>query len=98
MKRNNITKNDILKNIQKRNGLPISYLEEIFEHILFVIKEGLLKNGIFKISGFGTFKVLFKNQRVGMNPKTKVKYEISKRKVVIFSPSKIIKKKINENG
>ena len=98
MKRSNITKNEILKNIQKHNGLPISYLEEIFEHILFVIKKGLSKNSIFKISGFGTFKDLSKNQRVGMNPKTKVKYQISKRKVVIFSPSKIIKKKINENG
>ena len=98
MKRNNITKNDILKNIQKRNGLPISYLEEIFEHILFVIKEGLLKNGIFKISGFGTFKVLFKRQRLGINPKTRIKYPIIERKVVSFYPSKLIKKKLNENG
>ena len=96
--RNNINKNDILQKIKKINGLPISYLDMVFESIFDVIKKGLIKDGIFKISGFGTFKVLFKNQRVGMNPKTKIKYKISKRKVVIFSPSKIIKKRINENG
>jgi len=30
-----------------------------------------------------------------MNPKSKVKHSISERKVVVFSPSKIVKKKLN---
>ena len=95
--RNNINKNDILQKIKKKNGFPINYLDGIFEHIFDIIKNGLLKDGIFKIAGFGTFKVLFKKQRFGMNPKTKIKYPIKERKVVIFSPSKIVKKKLNRN-
>ena len=97
MTRNNINKNDILQKIKKKNGFPISYLDKIFEHIFDIIKNGLLKDGIFKIAGFGTFKVLFKKQRLGMNPKTKIKYPINERKVVTFSPSKILKKKLNRN-
>ena len=64
----------------------------------FIIKNGLLKDGVFKIAGFGTFRVLFKKERLGMNPKTKIKYPINKRKVVTFSPSKIVKKKLNSLG
>tara|TARA_A100001011_G_C14183211_1_gene787821 strand:+ start:611 stop:904 length:294 start_codon:yes stop_codon:yes gene_type:complete len=96
--RNNINKNDILHKIKKKNGLPIRYLDEVFENIFDVIKKGLVKDGIFKISGFGTFKVLFKKERIGMNPKTKIKYPVIERKVVSFYPSKIIKKKLNGNG
>ena len=70
----------------------------VFESIFDVIKKGLIKDGIFKISGFGTFKVLFKRQRLGINPKTRIKYPIIERKVVSFYPSKLIKKKLNGNG
>ena len=96
--RNNINKNDILQKIKKINGLPISYLDMVFENIFDVIKKGLIKDGIFKISGFGTFKVLFKRQRLGINPKTRIKYPIVERKVVSFYPSKLIKKKLNGTG
>ena len=96
MIRNNITKHVILENIKKKNGLPNSYLDKIFDSIFDTIKNGLVKDGKYKISGFGTFKVLFKKKRIGMNPKTKVKYPINQRKVVVFSPSKLVKKKINE--
>ena len=96
--RNNINKNYILQKIKNKNGLPISYLDEVFENIFGVVKKGLVKDGIFKISGFGTFKVLFKKERIGMNPKTKIKYPVIERKVVSFYPSKIIKKKLNGNG
>ena len=96
--RNNINKNYILQKIKNKNGLPISYLDEVFENIFGVVKKGLVKDGIFKISGFGSFKVLFKKERMGLNPRTKIKYLISERKVVSFYPSKVVKKKLNSNG
>ncbi len=95
MKRNNINKNDILENIKQQHGLPISFSEKIFNSLLDIIIEGLERDGRLKISGFGTFKILNKNARIGRNPKTKVKYQIKARKVVVFSPSKTVKNKIN---
>ncbi len=95
MKRANISKNDILKNIKYHQGLPVSFSEKIFDLIFDIIIEGLQKDGKLKISGFGTFKVLHKNSRVGRNPKTKIKYPIKARKVVVFSPSLEVKNRMN---
>ena len=49
-----------------------------------------------EVSGpkFGN-KDLFKKARIGFNPKSKVKHPISERKVIVFSPSKIVKNKLN---
>ena len=95
MKRNNINKNDILENIKHYHGLPISFSEKIFDFIFDIMLEGLERDGKLKITGFGTFKILNKNARIGRNPKTKVKYQIKPRKVVVFSPSLEAKNKVN---
>ena len=92
MKRENISKNDILKNIKYHQGLPVSYSEKIFDHIFDIIIEGLKRDGKLKISGFGTFKILNKNLELAEILKLE-KYQISSRKVVVFSPSLQAKKK-----
>ena len=51
---------------------------------------------LFKISSFGTFKVMNKNERIGRNPKTKIEAKIKPRKVVTFKPSLYIKNKLNK--
>ena len=47
-----------------------------------------------KISKFGTFTIRKKVSRVGRNPKTKEKKIISERNVVLFKPSKELKKTV----
>ena len=95
MSRNNISKNDIVQNIKNRYSLPANYINSIYDNIFLIIINGLKKDSKFKISKFGTFKVLFKKARFGLNPKSKVKHSISERKVVVFSPSKLVKNKLN---
>ena len=55
----------------------------------------IIKLNKIKISSFGTFTVLNKNERMGRNPMTKVDAKIFSRKVVKFKPSLLVKKKIN---
>ena len=62
---------------------------------LNILVQSLIKSEKIKISSFGTFLVLNKKKRMGRNPKTKVEAIILPRKVVKFSPSKIIKEKLN---
>ena len=95
MKRNNIKKDDILNNIKLSNRLPISFSEKVFDYIFDIIIEGLKRDNSLKITGFGTFRVLQKKSRIGRNPKTKATFEINSRKVVVFSPSSQVKKKLN---
>ena len=95
MKRNNITKNEILKKIYYNLGVPIVFSEKVVNLILKTITEGLEKENKVKISGFGTFKILNKDSRMGRNPKTGEKYLIKSRRTVAFYPSKKVKKEIN---
>ncbi len=95
MKRDNINKLNILKNIKFYKGLPTSFSEKVFDYIFDIIIEGLKRDNSLKITGFGTFRVLQKKSRIGRNPKTKATFEINSRKVVVFSPSSQVKKKLN---
>ena len=98
MKRNNLSKNIILKKINYNLGIPNSFSKKILNLFLEVIIEGLNRDNKVKLSGFGTFKILNKKSRIGRNPKTKVEYQIKARKVVTFLPSCLTKKEINKKN
>ena len=51
------------------------------------ICESLINGEEVKFAGFGTFKILEKNARMGRNPKTGASAVISARRVVSFRPS-----------
>ena len=93
----NLTKKEIINSIY----MQIGFSKKISENLLEDIFQILLKNIIFekkvKIAKFGTFILRKKNERLGRNPKTKEKKIISKRNVILFRPSKELKKYINNN-
>ena len=92
----NLTKKEIVNSIYMQIGFSKVISENLLEDFFNVILEGLKKNEKVKIAKFGTFILRDKNSRVGRNPKTKEIKVISKRKVVLFKPSKELKKKINQ--
>tara|TARA_B100001123_G_C15320648_1_gene1027772 strand:- start:881 stop:1177 length:297 start_codon:yes stop_codon:yes gene_type:complete len=96
MKRKNISKNNVLREIHSNLGIPIVFSGKILDSILEIITEGLNKNNKVKISGFGTFKIINKKSRIGRNPKSQELYTIKSRKVVSFYPSKEVRRKIND--
>ncbi len=96
MKRHNITKNTVLKEIYYNLGIPSVFSEKILNSVIEILIEGLNRDYKVKISRFGTFKVLKKKSRIGRNPKTGQEHKIEARKTVKFYPSLEIKKKINE--
>lgn len=67
-------------------------LEEVLEKVVTTLQDG---NSV-KLSGFGTFSVRRKGNRVGRNPKTGVEVEIEPRLVLTFRPSQKLKKRVNE--
>ena len=69
--------------------------ESLIDEFFYLILSNLKKEKIVKLSNFGTFILRVKNPRIGRNPKTKEKKEISKRNVVLFKPSKEFKIFIN---
>ena len=93
----NLTKKEIVNSIYMQLGLSKNILDLILEDILNIIVINLKKNKKVKLSNFGTFEIRHKNQREGRNPKTKEKKIISERKVILFRPSKELKKRVNKN-
>ena len=92
----NLTKKEIVNSIYMQIGFSKVISENLLEDFFNVILEGLKKNEKVKIAKFGTFILRDKNSRLGRNPKTKEIKVISKRKVVLFKPSKELKVKINQ--
>ena len=93
----NLTKQEIVNSIYMQIGYSKKISENFLEDFFEFIFDNLKKNNKVKIAKFGTFEVRFKKSRIGRNPKTKEKVSISERKVILFKPSKELKKKINLN-
>ena len=97
MLKKNLTRKEISNKIFKKLGFSKNISSEIIDSFFEILTSDIIKSEKVKITSFGTFKVIKKNERVGRNPKTKIEAIISKRRVVKFQPSQIVKKKINNN-
>jgi len=62
---------------------------------LEVLKAGIAKEGLVKISGFGNFIVKQKAARKGRNPQTGEEITITPRKILTFKASQVLKERIN---
>ena len=93
----NLTKEEIVNSIYMQIGYSKKISENLVEDFFEIIFENLKKYNKVKIAKFGTFQVRVKKSRPGRNPRTKERKLISERKVILFRPSKELKKKININ-
>ncbi len=93
----NLTKKDIINSIYMQIGFSKKISDNLFDDILDVIVDNLIKHKKLKISNFGTFAIKNKKSRPGYNFKTKEKKLIKERNVVLFKPSKEFKNFINED-
>ena len=91
----NLTKQEIVNSIYMQIGYSKNIAENLLEDFFDIILNSLKKNDKVKIAKFGTFELRFKKSRIGRNPRTKEKKIITERKVILFKPSKELKKKIN---
>ena len=94
----NLTKKEIINSIYMQLGFSKKVSENILEDFLSIILDELIQNKKVKIPKFGSFILRNKKSRVGRNPKTLERKIITERNVVLFRPSKELKKKLNNNG
>ena len=92
----NLTKKDLVNSVYMQVGFSKQISVNLIEEFFSLIVDNLKTENKLKISKFGTFSIREKKSRIGRNPKTKEKKNISKRNVVLFKPSKEFKELINE--
>ena len=93
----NLTKKDIIKSIYLQIGLSKKIIDLFLEDIIKILSSSIKESKKVKISKFGTFVVRNKKKRIGRNPKTKEQTSVSERNVLLFKPSKELKKYINNH-
>ena len=89
-----LTRADLADIVHRRLGLSraesASLVERVLHHMCHALSEG---NNV-KVSGFGTFMLRDKGQRVGRNPKTGIEVPIAPRRVMTFRASQIMRDRI----
>ena len=89
-----LTRADLAETINRRMGLSRAESLEMVEAILEKMSNALEAGENVKISGFGTFVLRDKRERIGRNPKTGVEVPITPRRVMTFRASQLLKEKI----
>ncbi len=92
---NTVTRAYLAETIYAEVGLSRNESAELLETMLERIAAALEAGESVKISGFGTFSVRQKGQRIGRNPKTGVEVPILPRRVLVFRPSQVLKAEVN---
>ena len=91
-----LTRADLADIVHREIGLSRADSAGIVERILHHMCHALAKGANVKVSGFGTFILRDKGQRVGRNPKTGVEVPIAPRRVMTFRASQIMRDRITK--
>lgn len=89
-----LTRADLAESINRKIGLSRVDSLNMVESILGHMCDALANGENVKISGFGTFLLRDKAERVGRNPKTGVEVPITPRRVMTFRASQMLKDRI----
>lgn len=81
----------IVENMAKLTKLPKSTCKAALEAFVTTVGNALKQNKTVVLTGFGTFAVMKRQSRVGVNPATGKKMQIPAKKVPKFKPGKALK-------
>ena len=89
-----LTRADLADSMHREMGLSRSDSAAMVEQILDGLCGALARGENVKISGFGSFILRDKGERIGRNPKTGVEVPIAPRRVLTFRASQLMRDKI----
>ncbi len=91
----NLGKKEITSKLRSEIGFSSHNIKKITDDIIVILTSNLIKNRKIILKNLGSFKIIFKKQRDGRNPKTKEEFKINSRNAVRFKASESLKKKLN---
>lgn len=89
-----LTRADLAETLNRHVGLSRADASNMIESLLNHITDALVRGENVKISGFGSFVLRDKGQRIGRNPKTGVEVPITPRRVLTFRASQGMRVKV----
>ena len=76
-------------------GYSKIFSDKLVNDLVEIIVQNI-RSGKFHLKNVGSFKLIFKKERIGRNPKTKKEFIISPRKQISFTLSKKIINNLNK--
>ena len=86
-----MTKSEIISNIAEKAGITNKVSGGVLDALIALIIQTLKEEGEIRIAQLGTFKVVERKARIGVNPQTKAKIIIPATKVATFKASQNLK-------
>ena len=93
-----LTRADLAETVNRKMGLSRAESLDLVEQILATMCTAMADGENVKISGFGSFILRDKRERVGRNPKTGVEVPITPRRVMTFRASQKLKDRIGKGA
>lgn len=89
-----MTKRDLVEVVAKKANLTNKAARDAVQAFIASIRDSLKRGEKVVITGFGTFSVRKRAERIGRNPKTGDRITIQARKAPGFTPGKTLKKAV----
>jgi integration host factor subunit alpha len=89
-----LTRAELVDAVHGKVGLSKADASRMVESVLDKVTDALVAGENVKLSGFGTFILRDKRQRVGRNPKTGIEVPITPRRVVTFRASQSLRQRV----
>ena len=89
-----MTKKELIEIVAKKANLTNKAARDAVQTALNVIRDSMKRGEKVVLTGFGTFSIRSRQQRVGRNPKTGEKITLAARKAPGFTAGKTLKKAV----
>ena len=86
-----MTKAELISSVASRSKVTKKVAESVLKSFTETIHESVQRNGHIRVSHLGTFLVVEKKARTGVNPRTKAKIQIPATKSTRFRPAKALR-------
>jgi len=86
-----MNRQDLVAKIAAEAGITKKAANQALNSVVDGVTLALEKGDKVSLVGFGTFKVIKRNARTGVNPQTKAKIQIAARNVPVFKAGKKLK-------
>ena len=91
-----MNKTDFINIVADKANITKRQSEDIINVVFDTLAEALVDGEKIVFSGFGTFEVRERAERVGRNPQTGEEIKIAGSKTAVFKPGKTLKDDINK--
>jgi nucleoid DNA-binding protein len=89
-----LTKKELIEIVAKKANLTNKAARDAVQTMLNTIRDSMKRGEKVVLTGFGTFSIRTRQQRVGRNPKTGDKITLAARKAPGFTAGKTLKKAV----